>query len=315
MKKNKLVQKLMTKISCKFGRTGLVLKKYRPEIALAGGIIGIGGTIVLACSETLKADQVIDRHHERLDRIQESVEIIQNGEVEDITYDAKDVGRDKFISYCMTARDFAKLYAPAVVLGTLSIGLILWSHGLMRKRYLGVVAAYNGLSEAFKMYRDRVRSEEGEDADRHYMFGTERHEEIREIVDENGKKKKEKEIVETIPENADHSEFTRLWAPGETSAYMENTNNSLMFLRAQCKIANNILQTRGHITLNEVLDGLGFKQTPVGAVTGWVKGNKDDYVDFGIYDDTNPAVRSFIDGKSNVVPLEFNVDGVILDLI
>lgn len=315
--KNQVIKNVTVKLSNKMGRTGLVLKKHSPEIALYGGIAGCIGTVILACKATTKADLVISEHKERLDRIQEAVEIVNSDEMDDlsVTYDQKDIGRDKFICYCKTARDFLKLYAPSIALGTVSIGLILWSHGVMKKRYLGVVAAYNALDNAFKTYRNRVIAEGGESLDRHYMFGTERSEEIREIVDENGKKKKEKETVETVGENSEQSDYTRLWAPGETTAYMANHNNSLMFLRAAEENANAILNTRGHIFLNEVLDFLGYQHTDVGAVTGWVKGNKDSCVDIGIWDYSNSLVKAFVDGRTNILPLSFNVDGVILDLI
>lgn len=315
--KNQLIKNITTKLTTKMGRTGLVLQKHSPEIALYGGIAGCIGTVVLACAATTKADAILEAHQERLDAIQKAVEIVNSGEMDDlsVTYDQKDIGRDKFIAYCKTGRDFFRLYAPAIALGVVSITAILWSHGMMKKRYLGAVAAYNAVSEAFKTYRDRVRAEGGEELDRHYMFGTEKSEEIREIVDENGKKHKEKETVSTIPEGTKQSDYVRMWAPGETTSYMANHNNSLMFLRAAEENANSILNTRGHIFLNEVLDFLGYPHTDVGAVTGWVKGNKDSYVDIGINHYDIPEVKAFVDGRTNVLPLEFNVDGVILEMI
>lgn len=314
MRKN-LLANVTNKLSVKMGRTGLILKKNAPEIALVGGITGIIGTVVLACYETTKAGEIIDRHQERLDRIQEAVNIVNEDENNDLSieYTSKDIGRDKFICYSKTTIEFVKLYGPSIITGTLSIGMILWSHGLLKKRYLGAVAAYNAVSEAFNAYRDRVRKEEGDEADRHYMYGTERLEQVNEIIDENGKKKKEKETIDTIPENTKQSEFVRIW-DRSSKAYNTNPNISRMFLTAQEEIANNILNTKNHIFLNEVLDMLGYEHTPIGAVTGWVKGNKDSYVSFGLNPNI-PEVQRFIDGRTNTIPLEFNVDGVILSLI
>jgi hypothetical protein len=53
-----------------------------------------------------------------------------------------------------------------------------------------------------------------------------------------------------------------------------------MFLQAQLHWANNILGSRGYLTLNEVLHMLGFEQTEEGALIGWVL-NPSIEVDFG----------------------------------
>ena len=52
-------------------------------------------------------------------------------------------------------------------------------------------------------------------------------------------------------------------------------------------------------------------------MVGWVmsKDNGDNYVDFGIYDMNNPAARRFVNGAERSILLDFNVDGVIYDLI
>ena len=64
---------------------------------------------------------------------------------------------------------------------------------------------------------------------------------------------------------------------------------------------------------------LGAKRTKAGAQVGWVYDEKnpvgDNYVDFGIFDIYNPKSRDFVNGYEKVIVLDFNVDGVILDLI
>jgi len=49
---------------------------------------------------------------------------------------------------------------------------------------------------------------------------------------------------------------------------------------------------------------LGFERTKEGSVVGWVMDNGDDYVDFGM-----------LDLWKNGYLLDFNVDGVIYDLL
>ena len=80
-------------------------------------------------------------------------------------------------------------------------------------------------------------------------------------------------------------------------------------------MANDILHARGHIFLNEVYDMIGAKHTQQGSIIGWVKGNGDDYVDFGLYNQDSKAVRRFVNGEENVILLDFNCDGIIWDKI
>ena len=278
---------------------------------LGAGVAGIVGTVVLACKATLNAEQVIDNHHKRLQMINEAIEAVQNGEVDAevaVTYDEKAIQRDKLIAYCKTIGEFTKLYAPSVIIGTISIGLILTSHGIMKRRYLGVVAAYNLLSESFRQYRDRVIADGGNDLDRKYMYGFEKEEIVEQVTDEKGKTKNVKETVETS-DGKICSPYARWYMQGVPS-WNKSLELNRMFLQSQEKIFNNILQTRGHVFLNEVYDALGFKQTPEGAVTGWLKDGKDGYVDFNIY---APDNRMFVNGEDNAILLDFNVDGVILD--
>ena len=184
----------------------------------------------------------------------------------------------------------------------------------MQKRYLGVVAAYNGVSAAFEEYRKRVRDEYGEGLDKHFRYGT-MYEELP-VYDENGKKTKEKEQVEktetgmVIP-NDDSCRFFDSSNPN----WDKNPTFSMMWLRGQQNILNDILHTRGHVFLNEVYDALGFPHTPQGAVLGWIDGEGDDCIDFGLYDPNKESVRRFVNGVDNVIMLEFNHDGVIWDKI
>ena len=60
---------------------------------------------------------------------------------------------------------------------------------------------------------------------------------------------------------------------------------------------------------------LGIPRSQAGAVVGWVLGEGDDYIDFGMFDGNNMATRDFVNGYERSILLDFNVDGVIYDLI
>lgn len=312
--KNNWLAKVSTSAAKFAGKAEFTIKKNSPEILLGAGIVGFVGTIVLACRATCKADEVLEFHRRKIKDINDAKEVADGDPEGEMSYDVEIYRQDKAIRYLKTTGSLAKLYAPTVAVGTLSLACILTSRNIMQKRYLGVVAAYNGVSAAFEEYRKRVRDEYGEGLDKHFRYGT-TYEELP-VYDENGKKTKEKEQVEKTE--------TGMVMPTDDSCRFFDSSNpnwdknptfSMMWLKGQQNILNDILHTRGHVFLNEVYDALGFPHTPQGAVLGWIDGEGDDCIDFGLYDPNKESVRRFVNGVDNVIMLEFNHDGVIWDKI
>ena len=312
--KNNWLSKVSTSAARFAGKAEFTIKKNSPEILLGAGIVGFVGTIVLACRATCRADEVLEFHRRKIKDIEDAKEIADADPEGEMSYDIEIYRQDKAIRYLKTTGNLAKLYAPTVAVGALSLACILTSRNIMQKRYLGVVAAYNGLSAAFEEYRKRVRDEYGEGLDKHFRYGT-TYEELP-VYDENGKKTKEKEQVEktetgTVMQTDDSCRFFDSSNPN----WDKNPAFSMMWLRGQQNILNDILHTRGHVFLNEVYDALGFPHTPQGAVLGWIDGEGDNCIDFGLYDQNKENVRRFVNGVDNVIMLEFNHDGVIWDRI
>jgi len=95
----------------------------------------------------------------------------------------------------------------------------------------------------------------------------------------------------------------------------DNTFNEF-FLKAQQNYANQKLEAQGHVFLNEVYDMLGVERTKEGAIVGWVKDHGDNFVDFDIYNPFNAPHGEIEPGPSTTsMMLDFNVDGIIFDLI
>ena len=312
--KNNWLSKVSTSAAKFAGKAEFTIKKNSPEILLGAGIVGFVGTVVLACRATCRADEVLEFHRRKIKDIEDAKEIADSDPEGEMSYDIEIYRQDKAIRYLKTTGNLAKLYAPTVAVGALSLACILTSRNIMQKRYLGVVAAYNGLSAAFEEYRKRVRDEYGEGLDKHFRYGT-TYEELP-VYDENGKKTKEKEQVEKtetgmVMQTDDSCRFFDSSNPN----WDKNPAFSMMWLRGQQNIVNDLLHTRGHVFLNEVYDALGFPHTPQGAVLGWIDGEGDNCIDFGLYDQNKENVRRFVNGVDNVIMLEFNHDGVIWDRI
>ena len=292
------------------GRSGLVLKKYSPEILMGVGIASVIGGTVLACKATLKVEEIIDDAKTNLDKINTVHEDVN---VSEEVYSEKDYKKDLSIVYVQTGVKLVKLYGPAVTLSAVGIGCLLGAHGIMKKRNVALMAAYKAIEQSFGDYRQRVREELGEETDRKYHLGLRDEVVTEETVDENGKKKKVKTTKTVIDPNK-HSQYARFF--DESSMHWNKIPEyNLVFLKAQQNYANDLLKARGHVFLNEVYDMLGIPRSQAGAVVGWVLGEGDDFVDFGIFDSTDDKVRDFVNGYERNILLDFNVTGVIYDLI
>lgn len=285
-------------------------QKNGPEILLGIGIVGFMGTVVTACIASSKVESVLDDHKIKMSKIEEAKELIASGEMDPEDYTQKDEILDKVKFYTETGVALLKLYGPTIGLGAMSVYCVLSGHKILNGRYVGALTAYNGLLGTFKKYRKNVVDAYGQDVDRAMRYGAEY------ILE-----KKKNEKGEKVTEKKENIEMT--FPDDDTARYFDaqnpnwdpNPNFDIMFLRGQQNILNDILQTRGHVFLNEVYDALGFEHTPQGAVLGWVKGMGDDYIDFGLYDQSKDPIRRFVNGQDNVVLLEFNHDGVIWDMI
>lgn len=308
----KLLEKVGSVMKSTTGRTGLVLKKYSPEITLTLGIVSFVATVVTASRASMKLYDVLEEDRRELINIDAYVEVNPDSEY----VQNEDHKRDKLIVYSRLTVKTLKLYAPSIALGTVSIALILTSRNIMHKRYLAAVCAYNSVTEAFEAYRRRVVDEYGENLDKHFRYGTVYDEVSETVTDENGKKHKEKSIVESV-DTSNVEGLTGAVIFDETNPNWDSNNGfNRSFLFAQQEHFTNILNSRGHIFLNEVYRGLGFPHTAEGALLGWIKpeDGREGFVDFGLYNATEGS-KSFIDGRDNVVLLDFNVDGVIFDKI
>lgn len=280
------------------------LKKHSPEILVVAGIAGTVVSAVLACKATTKVAEILDETKGTLDTIHEGME---TGAINGQEYTTEDSKKDTVVVYAQTGMKLAKLYAPAIILGTLSITSILASNNILRKRNVALGAAYAAIDKSFKEYRGRVIERFGEQVDTELKYGikAKKFEEI-EVDPENGKEKKVKKTVMVADPNL-QSDYA-VYFDNKSRNYETNPDYNRMFLKAQQAFANDKLQTRGHLFLNEVLDDLDLPRTPAGQIVGWTKDGPDGYVNFRIVE----VERETEDGRHEpALLLDFNVEGNI----
>jgi hypothetical protein len=281
-------------------RNALLAQKNSPQVLFGVGVVGMVGSTVLACRATLKMDNILSEAKGKL-------EVARTLEHED--YSEDDRGRDVALIQFQTGVKIAKAYVPAVAIGVLSVYALTRSHNILTQRNIALTAAYAALEKGFGEYRGRVIEKYGADQDAEFRHGSVE----TEIVDpETGRKKKVKRVNPGEP-----SIYARFFDDHSTSWNREPEYNKI-FLLCQQNYANDLLQSRGHVFLNEVYDMLGIPRSKAGAVVGWLlsaEGETDNFVNFGVFDGSQEVIRDFVNGLEGAILLDFNVDGVIYDKI
>ena len=305
-----------------FNKVGIQLKKHSPEILVVAGVVGTATSTVMACKATTKVNDVLADSKEELDKIHVAGERLEKGEelicADGSHYTEENHKKDLAIVYTKSAIKVAKLYAPSVILGALSITAILSSNNILRKRNVALAAAYTAVDKSFKEYRGRVVERFGKELDHELRYNIKAKEFEETVVDEKtGKEKKVKKTVE-VSELDQYSDYAKFFDEG-CAGWSKDPEKNLFFLRRQQDYANEVFKAKGHLFLNDVYDMLGIPRTKAGQIVGWIYDEKnpigDNFIDFGIYDTHKEANRSFVNGYERTILLDFNVDGNILDLI
>lgn len=314
---------LPSKMTRSLNKIGFKMKKHSPEILVAAGVVGTVASTIMACKATTKVNDILDESKETINIIHEGIE---NGEIKGTEYTPEDGKKDLTITYIQTGVKLAKLYGPSVFLGALSLGAILTSNNILKKRNVALAAAYTAIDNSFKDYRSRVVDRFGKEVDRQLKYNIKAKEVEETVVDENGEEKKVIATVDFSDPNdvSAYARFFEEYSRDEKGNVIKNPNwesnneYNLMFLKAQQNYANDLLKSRGYLFLNEVYKMLGLPISKAGQVVGWVYDADnpvgDNYVDFGLYF-SNQNYSDFIYGNDNAILLDFNVDGNIWEMM
>lgn len=308
---------LMNKVSRSFHKVGFKLKKHSPEILVVAGVVGIVTSTVMACKATTKVNDIVDEAKETVDTIHNSVgKGLRTSDGEEYTQEV--ANKDLAIVYTQTGWKFVKLYGPAVALGVASIGCMIGSNQILRKRNVALAAAFTAVDTSFKDYRGRLIDRFGKDLDRELRFGIKAKEVEERVVDENGNETTVTKTVEVIDPNVAHSMYSVVFCEGNTG-WTKNPELNKVFLIQQQNWANDKLRLKGYLTLNDVYEMVGAPTTSYGQIAGWVYTEDgsvgDNFVDFGIFDVNNEKACDFVNGRERSIILDFNCIGNILDYI
>jgi hypothetical protein len=288
--------------SNKAARPLLHVRKHSPVILFSAGVVGVVTTVVLASRATLRLDEILDQAEELTEKAEAALEMHSS------EYSEADFRRDILLIRLKAVGRVAKIYAPAVIVGTLSIAALTGSHVTLTRRNVALTAAYAGLDRAFRQYRDRIVAELGEDKERELRY---------DLVDVEIEQKTPDGTVTRIGKQRGpkgYSQYAMLFDEGNKNWSPEHMYNSY-FIQNQQAYANHKLKAKGHVFLNEVYDMLGLPRTRAGCIVGWVDGSKhgDGYIDFGVFSGDELTAFDFVTGENQAIWLDFNVDGPIWD--
>lgn len=313
------ITKITKPIGAFAGKVGSVVKS--PEVLIGVGITAMVAGTVVACVNTKNVKGIVDEAKERAEASRELLEDETNTE-----YEKKEHAIECIKTYSIATFKMIRNYILPACLIAAGIVSILTSHNMMAKRVANLSSACSVLSASFNEYRSKVIEKYGEDADRDIAMGLDRKNVIITETKKNGKEKQVK--AEEITYDGELvSPYAKIFGKGTTVCYEDSKIYNENFLKAREMEATNRLRLEGHLFLNDVYRMLGFEDTELGAVTGWLYPTDDNgefcgdgagYVDFGCFsltDTDGKKVYSLVNCSGDDIYLDFNVDGIMWDKI
>lgn len=297
---------------CKAAAIG---SKHAPKIMVTAGVALMGVSAVVACKETTAATVLKEQHLVRMEEIRTCVEKAKAGK---LIYTVENERKDTAIVYTQTALAYVRHYWKPIVLFASGAILVFGGANILSRRAAALTAAYAGLDDTFKQYRSRIKETYGEEADYNALHGFTDMPVT--IVDEDGNEKAIQNVKSAGPGS---SVYSILWDDMYSTEWTPNPSTNKLILEAKERAWTDVLHTRGFVHLDEVYRDLGVwgrisdDKMKASTAVGWVLGCGDDYVSFGLKDNYvgNPAKAEFINGFEPSVLLDFNIDGVIHDLL
>ena len=299
---------IMVKASRFAAKAKFKLVKHSPEILMVCGAVGAVTSAVMACKATLKVNDIMSAHQSSVATIHD----VKDGKVEvkeGAEYTEEDAKKDLTTVYVQTGVKLVKLYAPAVILGTLSLGCMVGSNHILQKRNAALTAAYVTLD---KEYKGRVSERFGERVQHEIEHGIKAVEVESKVINEDGTEDVVKSYIDET--DGEHSPYDLIFDE-MVDTWEPDAQLNKAFLSMVETHANNQLRMRGYLFLNEVYRMIGRYNNgqqiykPNGQLVGWV------------YDPNNEELSNCVkfgldkmQGDRSVV-LHFNVDGPIVNKI
>lgn len=273
------------------GRTVLKTQKNSPTILFVVGVTGAVAATVLACRATLKAQPVVD--HMKKDLI--DIDVIQS---------RRQVNQEEARSHrarimTETAFELTKLYAPSVILGSVSIFCLTKSHRQLTQRNAALTGAYVSLQQFLDGYRARVRKEIGEEREKDVYYAST----PIELTETTGKGTKKT----TVQRPTQMGPYAQIWDE-RSSTFQHLPEYNIHFIKLQEDFLTDKLRAQGYLFLNQVYEAFDLPVNAQGQMNGWIipSDKSDDFVEIKWTEMYN---------QQRSIMLDFNVAGTVYQLL
>jgi len=211
--------------------------KHAPLMLTAAGIVGLGATAFLA--------------YRAKDRV--------NDIIEDMEYRREN---DEEVSRMEVVRGLTGALALPVVTGLVSVGAIGASYVIMNRRVSSLASALAVSTAENEYFRRKYIARHSEEEYNEFM-----NTESQEVTTRN--EETGKDGTETKEVRVDRERLRGRWFSGSQYYTSDDHGYNLAFLQAAKDKLDLKLFRKGHLTLNEVLDELGFEREKSGFALGW----------------------------------------------
>ena len=291
-------------------------RSHSTQLLFVGGVASLGAALYSTGKATVKAQDILVDHKVNLDHAK-------------ATGDKNEIRK----IYLVTSLNVAKEFALAAGWTALTVLCFEGRYRIVNKKLVKVTAAYSALSESFKLYRQRVIDDQGNEKDIYYMTGV-KPKTVTTKDPETGEKVK-KQVVDfgngvvianpyafKFGKYRDDGELNNMWCKNQTMnrafvlGQIDYLNDQL-YLRS-IKDEDGRIIKRGSVFLNEFRDLCGQTQTTTGAVAGNRFGNGEAGCNGFISEDCIIEGTEIDPETGEELPCLFispNCDGMIYDLV
>ena len=307
----KVMTKLPAPVSRTIGKVTLAATANSPWIlAAAGGVLAIGA-VVEAARSTPKFVEELEKYTKDLENQKMIKEKIDSGEhVPEKPYTNKDYMAERIGIGARIVVAGIKHYGKAGLLLAGSFTCFGMALKILNGWFAGASAALALKAKELEHLENRVEQTYGAEALQKLKGPGKTETVIGCHEDENGNT-----VVDTIEEETNYNAYSEIFDESNTNWTKDPAKNRSFIAQAE-NYANDLLEARGYVFLNEVRRFLGYKPTQHGCIMGWTCKPSDPLsvkrrISFGIFDlgvHQDEATKAFVEGIERNVWLTFNVD-------